>query len=148
MEEFNIETGAQLEMFMEGCVSEIIGQGFCVDPYILQLERSFIGDNFNGVNVMNEHGNLSTYSAPEKVHAIILDPGTTIKVVLSNLNSDLDLYHYLSCDEDSINGSTNSGASSEELQITNSSNAPQLHYIIVDGYLGATSTYKISITEL
>ncbi|HNW90424.1 MAG TPA: CARDB domain-containing protein [Bacteroidales bacterium] len=105
------------------------------------------GVPYNGTTV-GGNSNVSTNgcntwadTGPEKVHVITTSSTGTITATLSNLGgADLDVYILGSCNNNDCHGTVTSNTATY-------TNAPAgTYYILVDGYLGASGPYTLTVS--
>ncbi|MEE9373378.1 MAG: pre-peptidase C-terminal domain-containing protein, partial [Saprospiraceae bacterium] len=107
-----------------------------------------VGNNSTGTNNVSSGwgGTATDYSGPEIVYEFTLSSSKTIKVNLTNLQANLDLFLDGNCDEGFNQGaSMQSGTTDEEITINLS---PGTYQIIVEGRAGATSSFTLTMEDV
>jgi hypothetical protein len=122
----------------------------CANPTTLQCAVAYDGNT--GSNHANSYtsyqiGNTvhSGMTGAEAVHKFTVTGNSAVTLHLSGLTADLDMYLMSYCDPAfGIAVSENQGTAIEQIAVNNL--APGTYYVIVDGYNGATSPYKLLLT--
>ena len=132
-------TGERLSSFSNS-VTGHAGILDCSSSVSLYCSNAYNGNTSSGVNNVSSYNCSSwTESGPEVVHEINVYNTGDLTATLSNLNADLDLFILGSCDNNDCLGSG-------DLSATYTITTPGLYYIVVDGYLGASGSYTLTIT--
>lgn len=104
------------------------------------------GDSVNGTTVgsasiIDQYNCVSwNESGPEVAYELTLASSSDITASLANLSADLDVFLISSCDTASV-----SCLAYGDNQLTYQSAAPGTYYVIVDGYLGASGSYSLTV---
>lgn len=140
--------GEKAEWSGEYMLEVSCGSLYCEDKKQLKCGETFSYNNSYG------HDNVSLYtcadgtynvenSGPEVVHAFTLTEAGAVSISLTGLTSNLELFLLDACDRNRcIKYSENPGSSDEKI-VTNLQ--PGTYYVVVDGYNGAVSNYKLKV---
>ena len=124
------------------------GYLYCGDAVSLTCGQPYNGKNHDGddnvslygcaPNILNVENN-----GPEKVHTFTITQAGAVSISLSGLSANLELFLLSSCDRSSCMAySQNSGNNNESITATLQ---PGTYYVVVDGYNGATSNYRLLV---
>lgn len=144
-------------------MKRIITTLFLTLSTIFALQAQFIceqalpiacGQTINDDNITNCQNTISggycgsndyKYSGREKLYKFEVSQEQTVRIELSGLTSDLDMFLLRSCSpQDCISKSTGPGTQNYELISTTLS--PGTYYIAIDGWGGAASSYSLELT--
>ena len=142
-----IETGLEGCPFVPvagvGAVSEILD---CSRAVPLAFNQPINGNNSGGPTNVSNYA-CTTYSqwGPEDVYRLVLPGPVTVTVTLDSLEADLDLFLLAQCDRDScLAASVLGGTSPDDITTVLASGT---YYVVVDGYVGNTSPYRLTATQ-
>lgn len=160
---FSINSGSCLQILNDGCNytgvlncedtqedsnsgnndNNTSGSGICASPIDLSCGQVHEGGTHNFQNNWSSYGVNNGWTGPEVIYELTLTPGASGVITLSDFDEDLDLLLATSCSSSSVAlSSTNPDLVSETLNFSTSSGGT--FYIIVDGWQGAASDYRLS----
>ena len=118
--------------------------GTCGNPIALNCGDNVNGNNADGGSNVNTYFNDQSWTGPELIYEIQA-PAGQLSIQLTGLTADLDLFLVSNCGDanGSLVASSTSSGTSESITTTV---AAGTYYVIMDGYLGATSTFNLSVT--
>ncbi|MFN7116460.1 MAG: T9SS type A sorting domain-containing protein [Saprospiraceae bacterium] len=124
------------------------GYLFCGDAIALECGVNYNGKNNDGQDNISLYGcsggvlNVEN-NGPEKIHTFTLIEEGEVSISLTNLSANLELFLLKDCDRGScLEFSQNNGNSNESITTTLPAGT---YYIVVDGYNGATSNYRLRV---
>ncbi len=124
------------------------GYLYCGEAISLQCGVNYNGKNTDGQDNISLYGcsggvlNVEN-NGPEKVHTFTLTQAGEVSITLTNLSANLELFLLQDCDRGScLEFSQNTGSSNETINTTLPAGT---YYIVVDGYNGATSNYRLRV---
>ena len=124
------------------------GYLFCGDAVPLTCGEPYYGNNGEGqdnVSLYGCDGNVLNVenNGPERVHSFTVTESGTVSIYLRDLTANLELFLLRSCDRgDCIDYSQRPGNNTEALSAYLE---PGTYYVVVDGYNGAVSDYKLTV---
>ncbi len=117
--------------------------GNCANPITLNCGGNVNGANSDGASTINTYFDDQSWTGPELIYEIQA-PAGQIDIQLGGLTADLDLFLVTDCSDPNgtlVASSTSSGGS-ESIATTVTAGT---YYVVVDGYLGATSNFNLSV---
>ncbi len=120
----------------------------CNNAIQLACGETYNGNNSNGddnVSLYGCSGNIYNVenNGPEIVHYFTVTQAGEVKISLTNLSANLELFLLSDCDRGAcLDFSQKDGTSSESITADLS---PGVYYVVVDGKNGATSNYKLKV---
>lgn len=120
----------------------------CNDAVQLTCGETYNGNNANGednVSLYGCSGNVLNVenNGPEMVHYFTITQAGEVTIRLTNLSANLELFLLSACDRGAcLNFSQNGGNNNE---IITTYLPAGTYYVVVDGYNGATSNYKLTV---
>ncbi|MEL6390130.1 MAG: hypothetical protein AAFQ02_08190 [Bacteroidota bacterium] len=114
----------------------------CDQAPVMNCGGTILGDN-NGSSQRSTYGTQSQWTGGEAYVMFDQPANTTVTVRLTNLSADLDLFASTSCTGGVFAASTNSGITDESISFSSSTGGRRI--IIVDGWNGARSEFRIAI---
>ncbi|MFK7935322.1 MAG: T9SS type A sorting domain-containing protein [Saprospiraceae bacterium] len=127
-----------------GCVSDR-----CSDVVDVQCNSEYWGNTYRGYHSMGSYScseiNQYYFAGKEILHRFTLTERSDVRITLTNLYADLDLFLLNSCDTRTCLGTSYNWGSSNEV-INQQDLAPGTYYVVVDAqYQSTTSAYKLKI---
>jgi len=118
--------------------------GTCANPIALNCGDNVNGTNADGGSNINTYFDDQSWTGPELIYEIQI-PAGNVDIQLTGLTADLDLFLVSDCTNANGNlvASSTSSGNSESISTTV---AAGTYYVLVDGYLGATSTFSLAVT--
>jgi hypothetical protein len=118
--------------------------GTCGNPIALNCGDNVNGTNADGGSNINTYFDDQSWTGPELIYEIQI-PAGNVDIQLTGLTADLDLFLVSDCTNANGNlvASSTSSGNSEAINTTVTAGT---YYILVDGYLGATSTFNLAVT--
>lgn len=142
---FSVPNGQTFTAKPMGCTATAMADGTCSAPHPITCGQVFSGNTANNTNTWTDYTPGNSYTGPETVHTINVPANTTVTLTMSGLSDDLDLFTASTCSNTTeLQSSVANGNSDEVIVITNNTASAQMQYVIVDGWVGATSTYTLS----
>jgi len=134
----------------EGLCTLYPGPSECSATEVLPCNGSVNGNSAGGLNEV-ENWSCSQYamSGPEAVYSLKASGTGTVTVDLTSLQADVDLFvttgAYNACDPDGcLKASYNSDLQAEHVSF--SATGGVTYYVVIDGWEGATSSFKLAST--
>ncbi|MBK7870969.1 MAG: pre-peptidase C-terminal domain-containing protein [Saprospiraceae bacterium] len=120
----------------------------CNDAIQLVCGQPYNGNNANGEDNVSLYGCSNNVlnvenNGPEMVHYFTITQAGQVTIQLTNLSANLELFLLSDCNRGSCaDFSQNSGTSNETISAFLQ---PGTYYVVVDGYNGATSNYRLTV---
>ena len=145
---FSVPAGQTFTATTTGCTAT--ANGTCAAPFMLSCGQVYSGNNTtNGINTWDTYDNSPDYTGKEVIHTLAIAAGSTVNLDLTGNTQDLALFIYTACDNlnaSFLATSDNVGNTAAEFVTIPSSPSSRTVYVIVDGWMGAASTYNLSCT--
>ncbi|MFT6808788.1 MAG: hypothetical protein ACJA01_002019 [Saprospiraceae bacterium] len=153
---FEVIAGNCLEFSDKGCqytgtiecdppLVTVSGAGTCSEPFSMVCGTVLQGNTNQNTNNWSSYGQSGGWTGPEAVFTIEQPAGSVITITLDQLQADLDLILIQPCSNTPLFSSAKSGTSDEMISVASVVAARTLH-VVIDGYLGAISEYRMSLS--
>ena len=118
--------------------------GSCANPITLNCGDNVNGTNADGGSNINTYFDDQSWTGPELIYEIQV-PAGNLDIQLTGLTADLDLFLVTDCTNanGTVAASSTSSGNSESITTTVTAGT---YYVLVDGYLGATSNFSLAVT--